>query len=341
MKKWILLLLAGLLLILGGLALAFYLWLLPYSESPHPGSGVTIAIDIPAGSGPRQTIELLAKNQVIDDPQLFYRWARHYKRASGKFKAGELAFRDNMTPDEVLTVLLEGIPIMHKVTIPEGLRIDEIAGIFEAAGLADAAQFEKMARDPAFARRYGLPGDSLEGFLFPETYQFQKHTPLATILETMVGQYQKIFSPVFRERTSELGWSEQQTITLASIIEKETGAPEERPLISGVFHNRLKKGWPLQTDPSVIYAIVLSRGYFGGKITKADLNLDHPYNTYRYKGLPPGPICNPGADAIRAALYPENTPYMFFVSKNNGNHQFCPDLACHNQAVSHYQRGGK
>jgi UPF0755 protein len=340
LKKWILMSVVGVLLMLGIVALAGYWWIQSYGEHPHRGSGATIAIDIPAGSGPRQTIELLAKNQVLDDADLFYRWVRFYKRAAGKFKSGELAFRDTMTPVEILAVLLEGIPITHKMTIPEGLRIDEIAQLFAAAGLAEAAEFEKMAHDSTFVHRHGLPGDTLEGFLFPETYQFQKHTPVATILETMIGQYHQVFTLGFRERAAELGWSELQAITLASIIEKETGAPQERSLIAGVFYNRLKRGWPLQTDPTVIYAIVLSRGYFNGIITKADLNLDHRYNTYRYKGLPPGAICNPGAEAIRAALYPETTPYLFFVSKNNGTHQFCLNLACHNRAVAQYQRGG-
>jgi UPF0755 protein len=340
LKKWILIIVVGLLVILGGFVLTLHWWLLSYSERPRSGSGATVAIDIPVGSKPRQMIELLAKNQVIDDADLFYRWVRYYKRAAGKFKAGELAFRDTMTPNEVLAVLLEGIPITHKITIPEGLRIDEIAQLFQAAGLADAAEFENMAHDSTFVHNHGLPGNDLEGFLFPETYQFQKHTPLATILETMIGQYHKVFTLGLRERAAELGWSELQAITLASIVEKETGAPQERSLIAGVFYNRLNRGWPLQTDPTVIYAVRLSRGSFNGTITKADLTLDHPYNTYRHKGLPPGPICNPGAEAIHAALYSENTPYLFFVSKNNGTHQFCLNLACHNRAVVEYQRGG-
>jgi UPF0755 protein len=340
LKKWILRITLGVPLILAGFSLALYWWLLSYSERPRPGSGATIAIDIPTGIGPRQTIELLAKNHIIDDADFFYKWVRFYKRAAGKFKAGELAFRDTMTPEEVLAVLLEGTSITHKITIPEGLRIDEIAQLFQAAGLANATAFEQMARDATFVQQHELPGDTLEGFLFPETYQFQKHTPLAAILETMIAQYQKVFTPGLRERAAEFGWNELQAITLASIVEKETGAPQERPLIASVFHNRLKQGWPLQTDPTVIYAVVRLRGSFNGNITKADLNLDHPYNTYRHKGLPPGPICSPGAEAIQAVLYPENSPYLFFVSKNNGTHQFCQNLACHNRAVAQYQHGG-
>jgi conserved hypothetical protein, YceG family len=334
LKKWILRIAVGLPLILGGFSLALYWWLLSYSERPRPGSGTTIAIDIPVGSGPRQTIDLLAKNQVIDDADFFYRWVRYYKRVAGKFKAGELAFRDTMTPEEVLAVLLEGIPITHKITIPEGLRVDEIAQLFQAVGLADATEFEQMARDATFVQQHGLPGDTLEGFLFPETYQFQKHTPLAAILTTMIAQYQKVFTLSLRERAAELGWSELQAITLASIIEKETGVEEEKPIVSAVIRRRLALDMPLQMDPTVIYGVKR----FDGTVTRKDLQTAGPYNTYLNRGLPPGPIANPGLGALDAALNPSKTEYLYFVSKNDGSHTFSRTLAEHNRAVEQLRR---
>jgi UPF0755 protein len=265
---------------------------------------------------------------------------RYYKRAAGRLKAGELAFRDNMTPEEVLQVLLSGTPITHKITIAEGLRIDEVAHIFGEAELADAQAFEAKARDPVFVRSLGVPATSLEGFLYPETYHFRKQTPVEKILKTMTANYQKVFTEEWKERAESIDMTELEVLTLASIVEKETGAPRERALIAGVFHNRLKKNWRLDTDPTVIYAVLLTRGKFNGNLTREDLQIDHPYNTYRRKGLPPGPICSPGAEAIKAVLWPKKTRHMFFVSKNDGSHHFCPTLSCHNRAVERYQGGG-
>jgi UPF0755 protein len=249
-----------------------------------------------------------------------------------------LAFRDNMTPREALQVLLDGTPYLHRVTVPEGLRIDEVAALYAKAGLADAEQFERRARDQAFAKSLGVPHDSLEGFLYPDTYSFRRGTPLDTILKAMVSAYQKTYRAEWKQRARTLRMSELQVVTLASIVEKETGAAVERPLISGVFHNRLKRGMKLQTDPTVIYAEILAKGSFDGTIHKSDLERNHPYNTYRRTGLPPGPICSPGQAALKAALYPTKTRYLYFVSKNDGTHQFCPTLQCHNRWVNKYQR---
>jgi UPF0755 protein len=277
---------------------------------------------------------------VISDAQSFYRYVRYYRRSAGKLKAGELAFKDNLTPDEVLKILINGTPITHKITIPEGLRIDEVAALFEQAELADAEKFKEKAWDPVFAKSLDLPGTSLEGFLHPETYHFRKETPVEKILENMVQSYRKVYSDKWQERAKEMDLSELEIVTLASIIEKETGAAHERPLIAGVFHNRLRQNWRMDTDPTVIYAVLLTRGSFSGNLTKEDLKIDHPYNTYKHKGLPPGPICNPGTEALKAALHPKKTRHMFFVSKNDGTHHFCPDYPCHLRAVARYQGGG-
>jgi UPF0755 protein len=340
MKKGILIGLGILVLLAGAATLITFLWARSYATTPMVGTGVTVAVDVPAGTGPKKAAGLLAEKKVIDDPELFTLYVRYYRRAAGELKAGELAFRDNMTPEEALQVLLEGTPITHKITIAEGLRIDEIARAYDQEGLADAGAFEKRAREPEFVRSLNVPGDSLEGFLFPETYAFRKHTPLDEILEDMVAQYRKVYTPEFAERAKVIGMSELEVVTLASIVEKETGAPQERPLIAGLFHNRLKQNWRLDTDPTVIYAEILATGSFDGKVHETDLKRNHPYNTYLHKGLPPGPICSPGAEAIKAVLWPAQTDYMFFVSKNDGTHFFCKDIHCHNQAVAKYQRGG-
>ncbi len=310
-----------------------------FENSPHEGLGKLVAVDIPKGAGPKQISKLLEQKGVISDADFFYIYIRYLKRKAGSMKAGELAFRDNMTPGEVLQVLIQGTPINHKVTIAEGLRSDEMAVLFERAGFASAEQFERRVKDPDFVKSFGVDASSLEGFLYPDTYHFRKDTPLDDIITTLVSAYKRIYTDKFRIRAKELGMSEMQVVTLASIVEKETAVGHERPLIAGVFHNRLKMGWRLDTDPTVIYAVLLSRGSFNGNLTRADLAMDHPYNTYRNPGLPPGPICNPGQDAIQAVLYPTETKHMFFVSKNDGTHHFCPNLACHEKAVRQFQGG--
>ncbi len=339
MKKTLLVIAVALTGLAGVFALVGWLMMQGYQSTAHEGEGALLPVIIPRGAGPKTVAKILASQQVIDDPVWFERWLRYAKRSAGKLKAGELAFRDNMTPEEVLQVLLDGTPVTHKITIPEGLRLDEWAALFEQAGLAKARDFVAKARDADFARSLGLPGKSLEGFLFPETYQFRRQMPVAKLLETLVAGYQNAFTAQWRERAKQQGMSELQVVTLASIIEKETGAAHERGIISGVFHNRLREDWRLDTDPTVIYAVLLVRGKFNGNLTRADLGIDSPYNTYRNKGLPPGPICSPGKDAIRAALYPQATKNFFFVSKNDGTHHFCPTLSCHNRAVRRYQGG--
>jgi len=337
MKKRILIALGCLLLLLLLVLGVGKLLIVQYGKTPREGSGQTVVVDIAGGLGPKGIASLLAQKGVVADGSLFYYYIRYVRRASAQLKAGELGFRDNLSPDEVIKALMEGIPVTHKVTVPEGLRLDEIALLYEQGGLAKAEVFLARARDPDFVRSLALPATSLEGFLYPETYHFRKRTPVDEVLTTMVQGYRRVFTPEMKKRARELGMDELQAVTLASIVEKETGAPQERPLISGVFHNRLKKNWRLDTDPTVIYAVLLARGHFDGNLTRADLSLEHPYNTYRRKGLPPGPICSPGGEAIRAALYPTRTEAMFFVSKNDGTHKFCPTLSCHNQAVGTYQ----
>ncbi|MZG53949.1 MAG: endolytic transglycosylase MltG [Nitrospinae bacterium] len=246
--------------------------------------------------------------------------------------AGEYHVSPSMLPLEIMERITSGKTVLHPVTIPEGYRITEIAALLEEQGLADKEVFLKQVKN--FKLVEGVPTGSLEGYLFPETYHFGKSTSETTIVKKMVATFkERAWKKDFLNRAREIGFSFHEIITLASLIEKETGKDSERKQISSVFHNRLKKNMRLQTDPTVIYAIE----NFDGNIRKRDLKIDSPYNTYRYKGLPPGPIASPGLKSIVAALYPADTPNLYFVSRQDGSHQFSATLNEHNRAVQKYQ----
>ena len=245
---------------------------------------------------------------------------------------GEYNVSPSMLPTEILQRITSGKTILHPVTIPEGYRIIEIGDILVKNGLADKEKFLEQTKNTKLLKE--ISTDSLEGYLFPETYHFGKFTNERTIVKKMVDTFkERTLKQEFLNRAKEIGFSFHEIITLASLIEKETGKDSERKQISSVFHNRLKKNMLLQTDPTVIYAIE----NFDGNIKKRDLKIDSPYNTYRYKGLPPGPISNPGLKSIIAALYPANTSNLYFVSRRDGSHQFSSTLNEHNQAVEKYQ----
>ena len=245
---------------------------------------------------------------------------------------GEYNISPSMLPMEILQRITSGKTILHPVTIPEGYRIIEIGDILEKNGLADKEMFIKQTKNIELLK--GIAKISLEGYLFPETYHFGKFTNEKSIVKIMVDTFQeRALNKKFLNRASEMGFSYHEIITLASLIEKETGKDSERKQISSVFHNRLKKNMLLQTDPTVIYAIE----NFDGNIKKRHLKIDSPYNTYLYKGLPPGPISSPGLKSIIAALYPAKTSNLYFVSRRDGSHQFSSTLNEHNQAVEKYQ----
>ena len=245
---------------------------------------------------------------------------------------GEYNVSPSMLPTEILQRITSGKTILHPVTIPEGYRIIEIGDILVKNGLADKGKFLEQTKNTRLLKE--IAADSLEGYLFPETYHFGKFTDEKTIVKKMVDTFkERTLKQEFLNRAKEMGFSFHEIITLASLIEKETGKDSERKQISSVFHNRLKKNMLLQTDPTVIYAIE----NFDGNIKKRDLKIDSPYNTYRYKGLPPGPISSPGIKSIIAALYPANTSNLYFVSRQDGSHQFSSTLNQHNEAVQKYQ----
>lgn len=296
-------------------------------------------VNVPPGTGPRSLSALLARERVVEDADRFYAVIRN-KKAAPRLKAGEYEFKGALTPLQVLEKLTSGQVRMYRFTVPEGLRADEIVPILAASELKlDAVKLSRLMADKQFLQRSKVPPSpsGVEGFLYPDTYSFSRPFSEEAVVAKMIARALEEYAKADAERDPKVKLDLLQTMTLASIIEKETGAVEERRRISCVFHNRLAKRIPLATDPTVLYAKMLVKGAFVKNITREDLKRDHPYNTYRVKGLPPGPIANAGAAAIHAALNPLVCNDLFFVSRNDGTHVFCPDLRCHEAAVQKWQ----
>jgi UPF0755 protein len=306
-----------------------------FAEAPF-GSGTHVVM-IPPGSGPRVLAKLLASNGVVSGEQAFYEHL-HWFRRDKKTRAGEYEFDGPMNPDAVIDKLVRGEVKLYRFTVPEGLRADEIAPIVGATGLCPAADFLALSRDAGSPKRFNVPGPSMEGYLFPDTYAVTRGAGCPGIMQTMVSRFQKAWTGAQAQRLPTVKLNEREGVTLASIVEKETGQAQERQRISCVFHNRLKRGIPLGTDPTVIYSVLLLNDFvWDGNLHKSDLVRPHPYNTYVVKGLPPGPISNPGQAAMDAALHPIECNDLFFVSRNDHTHVFCPDLKCHEAAVQKWQ----
>jgi UPF0755 protein len=295
-------------------------------------------VDIPPGSGPHRVATLLAEAGVVSNGQRFYEFLR-LEDLGPKLKAGEYEFEGSVTPRAAAAKIASGEVKVYRITVPEGLRADEILPILAASELKlDGGKLAQLMQDSAFLKKLGVPSNRIEGFLFPDTYSFTRGTREEAVLARMVQQAFAAYRAADQQRQIGITLSQLEAFTLASIVEKETGAVAERPRISCVFHNRMKVGMPLQTDPTVLYAMSLLRGTWVNNITRVDLQTPHPYNTYTTKGLPPGPIASPGAQALAAALNPSRCDDLYFVSRNDGTHIFCPDLKCHNAAVETWQR---
>ncbi|HET8540070.1 MAG TPA: endolytic transglycosylase MltG [Anaeromyxobacter sp.] len=307
-----------------------------FRETPYGAIEEKVVV-VPAGASARAVVRALAHAGALSDEARAWRYVRWVKRDPRPFRAGEYSFSGPLRPDEVLERVWRGEVKLHRVTVPEGLRLDEIADLVGASGLAEAAEFRRVARDAEVARALGLPYETLEGFLFPDTYAFARGVSARAIADAMVARFREEYAAAERLRKPGVVLTVGEAATLASIVEKETGRPDERPRIACVFHNRLRTGMRLQTDPTVMYATLLRTGRWSRNITRADLLAPHPYNTYTTAGLPPGPIANAGAAALRATLAPAECPDLYFVSRNDGSHVFCPDLACHNAAVKKFQ----
>ena len=331
MKK--ILLISSVLLFLGlGSLLAFILDLRHYADQPVSLDAKNIVVNIPSGQAFSVTADILFKAGIIGSPFRFRMLAR-LKGYDKQLKAGEYILSASMPPIKILEKLVKGTVKLYKLTVPEGFNIYQIAELLAKEGFAEQNAFVEKATDPAFARTAGINAENFEGYLFPETYYFPKNVSIKTIISTMVQRFWHVFRPEWKDRSKQLGFSIHEVVTLASIIEKETGAPFERPLISSVFHNRLRKKMRLESDPTVIYGLKS----FDGNLNRKHLETLTPYNTYRIKALPPGPIANPGQASLEAALYPADTKYIYFVSKKNNTHQFSTNLKDHNKAVRKYQ----
>ncbi|MGB0911375.1 MAG: endolytic transglycosylase MltG [Nitrospirales bacterium] len=302
-------------------------------NKPAGHSDHTHIVNIQPGVTFGEVAELLQGQGLISNKQ----WLRIVGKLTGadrKIQPGEYELHAGLSPIEILTRLEEGKVYYHSVTIPEGYTVRQIASVLSEKDLVDREKFLRLTQDPIFIKSLDLDVSRLEGYLFPDTYFFPRLIPEEEIIQAFVHRLRKAFPPELLDRAKEVKMSIQQVLTLASVVEKETGLSQERSMVAGVFLNRLKQNIPLQSDPTVIYAI---EG-FDGNIRKRDLSIDSPYNTYRVRGLPPGPIANPGEAAIRAVLYPTPSDYVYFVSRNDGSHQFSVTLAEHNRAVEKYQK---
>jgi UPF0755 protein len=313
-----------------------YLDVLRFRETAY-GSEAEKVVDIPPGTRAHEVVRLLSAGGALADERMAWRYVRFLKRDPRPFRSGEYAFAGGLRPDEVLERVYKGDVKTYRFTVPEGVRMDEIAEIVERAGLGKAEELLRLMRDPAVAQELGVPFRTLEGYLFPDTYSFARSPRARAVLAAMVGRFREAWKEAQALRAEGVTLTEKQAVTLASIVEKETGQPEERGRISCVFHNRLKKGIRLGTDPTVLYAKFLRTGAWSKNLTRADLETPGAYNTYLVAGLPPGPIASPGAAALAAALAPARCDDLFFVSRNDGTHAFCPDLRCHNAAVQKWQ----
>jgi UPF0755 protein len=331
MKKFLAFVLL-LVVIVGALAGVMYVRV----NQPYRGfDGAEQFVELPPGSGSLTIGQRLVAAGVVRDLPTF-RTALWMSRQGRHLKAGDYRFDRAMTPFEVIDKIARGDVFVITVTFPEGLTIAEMAKIFESHGLGPAAAFVGAAGDASLVHDVDPAAHDLEGYLFPETYALSRHADASKLIRAMVARFDKVFTPELREAAAARGWSVRQAVTLASIVEKETAKPEERPLVAAVYTTRLRIGMPLQCDPTVIYALTRS-GRYSGNIHKADLSIDSPYNTYRYPGLPPGPIASPGRASLEAAAHPAAADYLYFVSRNDGSHEFARTLDEHNRNVQKFQ----
>jgi UPF0755 protein len=327
-KRIILIFLAVFFLAVIAVALRIGLFLI----TPAQEGGTDQVIVVKEGLSLQGVADELERTNIITNRSLFMMWARAMGY-SKKIKAGEYQLSPSMAPIRILEILTTGTIITHAVTIPEGFTNEQIAELLSRKGLVDKQRFLLLTDDQAILKRYGISGPNLEGYLYPDTYQFGRDTSAESIIDVMVKRFWEVAKP-YEKRAEESGMKMKEVIILASIVEKETGLGKERPIIASVFLNRLKKRMRLESDPTVIYGIK----NFNGNLTRRDLATRTPYNTYVIRGLPPGPIANPGHEAIKAVLYPANTNYLYFVSKNDGSHHFSRTLKEHNRAVIKYQK---
>jgi UPF0755 protein len=330
-KQIIGLLVSFLFICMVGIAWKFFIFIKGPTQSPSD----SVVFEVSKGLSFRSIAELLEEKGIVTDKDLLIIYAR-FTGYGKRLRAGEYMLDKSSSPRTVLEILSSGKSIQHLVTFPEGINIFEIASQLEKLGFGSARDFVKLAHDKKLIYQL-LKADlrSFEGYLFPETYGFTKYTSQREIVEVMVNRFLEVYSEISKGAVNAMG--RHTAVTLASIVEKETGAGPERARIASVFFNRLRKGMRLQSDPTILYGIMEKTGEMKMNITRDDLKEYTAYNTYRVDALPAGPIANPGKEALRATLNPENSNYLYFVSRNDGTHVFSESLQDHNQAVRTFQ----
>jgi UPF0755 protein len=312
--------------------LIFFALLINYSTSSIDNKNTTVIVDIPNGSSFLKLTEILNNAGIIKNRIFFYGLVTT-RQAFRSIRAGEYEFSTSMTPVAIIDKLLRGEIKTYRVTIPEDFSVKEVVARLMEYKLIDEKAFYELAVDEEFLKAEGIEADSIEGYLFPETYSFNRSMSTRQIMRIMVNEFWKKVTPDMLDKANKLGFSVQEYITLASIIGKESGYDAEKPLISAVFHNRLKRKMRLQSDPTAVYDLE----NFAGAVRRSHLKRNSPYNTYIINGLPPGPIANPGLESLKAALYPANVNYLYFVAKRDGSHFFSSSLDMHNLAISRYR----
>jgi len=329
-----LLVIAFAVIVLAGLGAAA--WVYRSLEQPYRGfSEAEVFVEIPSGSSTTAMARRLADAGVVPNATAFHAavWLR---KAGRRLQAGEYRFDRPATPIEVVDRLARGDVYLRSITFREGLTIRQMSQLFEEKGFGPADTFVAAASNPDRIRQLDPQARDLEGYLFPNTYALPRRATADTLVDRMVGEFDKAVPAALRERAADRGLSLRELVTLASIVEKETGMAEERPMVAAVYSNRLKAGMGLQCDPTVIYALERA-GRYDGNLRRTDLTFDSPYNTYRYAGLPPGPIAAPGRASLEAAANPADVPYLYFVSRNDGSHAFATTLDEHNRNVQKFQ----
>jgi UPF0755 protein len=337
--------------------------IMTYPDRASGNARGAVEVEIPRGAGATKVAQLLAAAGLIDRPAFFRLYAGQ-RGAASHFRPGRYQIEAPATPRQLVDIIVKGVADeLVSVTIPEGKNLIEVAEILEAASIASKAELLVQATDAMFVKSLELPGRTVEGYLFPDTYKLVPHSQATRVLAVLVRHHRQVFDELKAANPTganflrtKLKFDDAAIVTLASIVEKETGQPQERPRIAQVFINRLVKSSfrpkLLQTDPTIVYGCTVAPAFLGaaspacqkwdGRIHRIHLDdTANPYNTYTHEGLPPGPIANPGRAALLAVFRPDGSNYLYFVAKNDGTHQFSATAAEHEAAVVKYQRGGK
>jgi UPF0755 protein len=332
MMRW----LAGIVLVVVLAAAGAAGWVAYQWQTPYQGyRGEAAVVDVPRGASTHAIARLLQREGVVRNALAFELWSRLHREK--KLEAGEYRFDRAMTPAEVFEQVAQGRVWTVSVVVPEGWTMFDIADEVAREGLASREQFLRAARNPALVRDIAPQAPTLEGFLFPATYRFPHRTTAAAMTAAMVRRFREVWAELAMQDAAPRKLSLEQAVALASLVEEETPKAAERPVIAGVFLNRLRLGYPLECDPSVVYALKLA-GRYDGELHPAELRIASPYNTYLHYGLPPGPIANPGEASLRAVLEPAKVDYLYFVADGSGGHAFSRTLAEHERNVARYRR---